>query len=88
MKDDLKEAGFNPKDLAALNETKNPYDEVSEDSADCRRRKALEPVRAPGAPYDKPKIVPKKEKARIAYRAERARQKILRPKSKEPQSMN
>ena len=83
MKEDLQNAGYKKNEIKRLQEDDEqaPVEEdlSDEDSADRRKRKALEQVKGPGAIQEKIKHVTKKEKARLAYRAERERQKLLRP---------
>ena len=75
MKDDLKSAGYTKEEIdGGVDE-----DQSEEDSAERRKRKALKEAKGPN--YVPTKRISKKERTRLAYQAERDRQKLLKPKT-------
>ena len=88
LREDLKDAGLKKAEIDALN--KQEIEASDEDSVERRKRKALKEANKKAGITQKeevPRRVTKKEKARLAYRAERERQAILRPKSKKVETV-
>ena len=99
MQDDLKASGYNKDEIQDIMEKQedqeqNYSDHSSIDSADKRKSKLLSQLRMSNEGVNtsndiKPlkKLVSKKERARLAFKAERSRQSLLKPKGREPETV-
>ena len=93
MKDDLKASGYNKDEIQDIvdkqdDKEQNYSDHSSIDSADKRKSKLLSQLRMSneggnaGNDVKPKKLVSKKERARLAFKAERSRQNLLKPKDR------
>ena len=92
MKDDLKASGYNKDEIQDIvdkqdDKEQNYSDHSSIDSADKRKSKLLSQLRmsneaGSGNDFKPKKLVSKKERARLAFKAERSRQNLLKPKDR------